>query len=119
MKFLLLACLVCALAVASAAVRALAGDSKHSRLPIISDFQETPPARFVAVSNFFQPKPKGPAITSRVYFDVSIGDAPAGRIVMGLYGKTVVRAPGSIPRHLIYGRQPRAMRADIVFLLPH
>jgi peptidyl-prolyl cis-trans isomerase B (cyclophilin B) len=40
----------------------------------------------------FQPKSKGPAITSRVYFDVSIGDAPAGRIVMGLYGKTVVRA---------------------------
>jgi peptidylprolyl isomerase len=32
---------------------------------------------------------KGPAITSHVYFDVSIGGAPAGRILMGLYGKTV------------------------------
>ena len=32
---------------------------------------------------------KGPAITNHVYFDVSIGDAPAGRITMGLYGKTV------------------------------
>jgi peptidylprolyl isomerase len=34
-------------------------------------------------------KKKGPAITNQVYFDVSIGDKPAGRIVMGLYGKTV------------------------------
>jgi peptidylprolyl isomerase len=32
---------------------------------------------------------KGPAITNHVYFDVSIGDEPAGRILMGLYGKSV------------------------------
>ena len=32
---------------------------------------------------------KGPAITNHVYFDVSIGDEPAGRILMGLYGKLV------------------------------
>ena len=28
-------------------------------------------------------------MTSKVFFDVSIGGAPAGRIVFGLYGKTV------------------------------
>ena len=30
-----------------------------------------------------------PKITNKVYFDVTIDDEPAGRIVMGLYGKTV------------------------------
>merc|ERR1712031_31610 len=30
-----------------------------------------------------------PVITSRVYFDMSIGGEDAGRIVMGLYGKRV------------------------------
>merc|ERR1719213_402043 len=32
---------------------------------------------------------KGPMITSKVYFDVSIGGEKAERIVMGLYGKKV------------------------------
>ncbi|POM77555.1 Peptidyl-prolyl cis-trans isomerase [Phytophthora palmivora] len=32
---------------------------------------------------------KNPTITNQVYFDVSIDGKPAGRIVMGLYGKTV------------------------------
>ena len=32
---------------------------------------------------------KGPKITHKVFFDVSIGGEPAGRIEMGLYGKTV------------------------------
>jgi peptidyl-prolyl cis-trans isomerase B (cyclophilin B) len=32
---------------------------------------------------------KGPKITHKVYFDVTHGDKPMGRIVMGLYGKTV------------------------------
>eukprot|EP00928_Gymnodinium_smaydae_P060989 TRINITY_DN449_c2_g1_i3.p2 TRINITY_DN449_c2_g1~~TRINITY_DN449_c2_g1_i3.p2 ORF type:complete len:208 (-),score=55.39 TRINITY_DN449_c2_g1_i3:73-696(-) len=32
---------------------------------------------------------KGPLITKKVYFDVSIGGKPQGRIVMGLYGKKV------------------------------
>ena len=32
---------------------------------------------------------KGPKITNIVYFDISHGDEPMGRIVMGLYGKTV------------------------------
>jgi len=30
-----------------------------------------------------------PKVTSKVFFDVSIGGTPAGRIVMGLYGKSV------------------------------
>jgi peptidyl-prolyl isomerase H (cyclophilin H) len=34
---------------------------------------------------------KGPKITHKVFFDVSIGGEPAGRIEMGLYGKTVPR----------------------------
>merc|ERR1719451_69488 len=32
---------------------------------------------------------KGPLITKKVYFDVSVGGEPAGRVVMGLYGKKV------------------------------
>jgi len=32
---------------------------------------------------------KGPKITNKVYFDITHGDEPMGRIVMGLYGKTV------------------------------
>ena len=32
---------------------------------------------------------RGPKITDKVFFDVTIDGEPAGRIVMGLYGKTV------------------------------
>ena len=32
---------------------------------------------------------KGPMITSKVFFDIKQGDANLGRIVFGLYGKTV------------------------------
>ncbi|ORY72015.1 peptidyl-prolyl cis-trans isomerase B [Pseudomassariella vexata] len=32
---------------------------------------------------------KGPKITHKVYFEITQGDVPLGRIVMGLYGKTV------------------------------
>ena len=32
---------------------------------------------------------KGPKITNKVYFDIEHGDEAMGRIVLGLYGKTV------------------------------
>ena len=32
---------------------------------------------------------KGPKITHKVYFDMQQGDQELGRIVLGLYGKTV------------------------------
>ncbi|KAK4142298.1 peptidyl-prolyl cis-trans isomerase B [Dichotomopilus funicola] len=32
---------------------------------------------------------KGPKITHKVFFDIQHGDEPLGRVVMGLYGKTV------------------------------
>ncbi|KZL82037.1 peptidyl-prolyl cis-trans isomerase b, partial [Colletotrichum incanum] len=32
---------------------------------------------------------KGPKITNKVFFDITHGDEPIGRITMGLYGKTV------------------------------
>ncbi|KAL4890919.1 putative peptidyl-prolyl cis-trans isomerase [Aspergillus ambiguus] len=34
-------------------------------------------------------EPRGPKITSKVFFDIEHGDKPMGRIVLGLYGKTV------------------------------
>ncbi|KAJ5725701.1 uncharacterized protein N7483_007058 [Penicillium malachiteum] len=34
-------------------------------------------------------EPRGPKITSKVYFDIQHGDEFLGRVVMGLYGKTV------------------------------
>ena len=38
---------------------------------------------------------KGPKITHKVYFDVVHDGEPLGRIVMGLYGKTVPKVIGS------------------------
>ncbi|KAL4927128.1 peptidylprolyl isomerase [Aspergillus undulatus] len=34
-------------------------------------------------------EPRGPKITNKVYFDIEYGDEALGRIVLGLYGKTV------------------------------
>ncbi|RJE20517.1 hypothetical protein PHISCL_07158 [Aspergillus sclerotialis] len=34
-------------------------------------------------------EPRGPKITNKVFFDIEHGDKPLGRVVLGLYGKTV------------------------------
>ncbi|KAL4781187.1 cyclophilin-like domain-containing protein [Aspergillus varians] len=34
-------------------------------------------------------EPRGPKITNKVYFDIQYGDEQLGRVVLGLYGKTV------------------------------
>jgi len=42
-----------------------------------------------AITSFAQIKVGGPKITNHVFFDIEIDGVKAGRIVMGLYGKTV------------------------------
>lgn len=43
----------------------------------------------VAIGFQFVEASKGPLITNKVYFDMEHGGKPIGRIVIGLYGKTV------------------------------
>ncbi|CAL2027493.1 unnamed protein product [Caenorhabditis brenneri] len=46
-------------------------------------------AAVLAVGAFAQDDAKGPKVTDKVYFDMEIGGKPIGRIVIGLFGKTV------------------------------
>ncbi|RMJ20750.1 hypothetical protein PHISP_08380 [Aspergillus sp. HF37] len=47
-------------------------------------------------------EPRGPKVTSKVFFDIEQGDKPLGRVVLGLYGKTV-------PKLTPLTRHPRAL----------
>jgi len=44
-------------------------------------------------------------ITNKVFFDVTIGGAPAGRIVMGLFGSTVPKVRVALSPFLVALRQ--------------
>lgn len=44
---------------------------------------------FVYFAQVSEAAGKGPRITNKVYFDITHGDEQLGRIVIGLYGKTV------------------------------
>lgn len=46
---------------------------------------------------------KGPVITNKVYFDIEHGGKPMGRIVMGLYGKTVPKTAEVSPFSFVAG----------------
>jgi len=66
--------------------------TKSANLKIVKMWARIAITAFILFSLFGEvdaKKKKGAKITSKVYFDVEIGGEPAGRIVMGLYGKTV------------------------------
>ncbi|XP_055685889.1 peptidyl-prolyl cis-trans isomerase 5 [Lutzomyia longipalpis] len=46
---------------------------------------------FLAVAYVAADSSKGPTVTEKVYFDITIGGKPAGKIVIGLFGGTVPR----------------------------
>ena len=60
-------------------------------------------------------------VTSKVFFDVSIGGVPQGRIVMGLFGKDVPKTAGSAavsPFPLASSRRRRSCQATLCGVSP-
>ncbi|KAI6234524.1 Peptidyl-prolyl cis-trans isomerase [Aphelenchoides fujianensis] len=58
----------------------------------------------VAVWATEEEKPKGPKVTDKVYFDIMIGDEDVGRIVIGLFGKTV---PKTVENFIELAKRPK------------
>jgi hypothetical protein len=59
---------------------------------------------------------KGPKITHKVYFDITHGDEPMGRVVLGLYGKTVPKVPVLTQLQTTFLILPRLLRISVHWL---
>ncbi|VDD88819.1 unnamed protein product [Enterobius vermicularis] len=71
-------------------------------LPRFFCFALTWTAIFATLSK--EDRPKGPKVTDKVFFDIKIGDEEIGRIVIGLFGKTV---PKTVKNFVELAKKPK------------